>query len=341
VVGIAAAGACYTPAIPTPGVVPQSGQTFQRDGSAGGVVIRLPCDDPLTWAAARWDDEPWVLVDSDTSDGRIEGVLPGVPVGRHRIQVQTFSGLVHEAHDVGVGDVFPLLGQSNMMMQGIQIRASLSGGYVLPVQVAGGAPSLFEPAIDSLWFPACTSWCGSAWPLVADLVTTATGIPVGFVALAEGGTGLVAPADWAPGGGLWARAVQNVRVATGSTMQVRAVLWHQGEADAINGVEASAYRQALCAFAASLASELSGAPLVAGVIGRFPFAPEAQLAAIRQAQQDAAQSCPAVRAGPWTEDLPVNQWGHFGDAAIPELAARWCEALTPLYAAEGHTLACR
>jgi hypothetical protein len=332
---------CYPPALPTPTVVPQTGQTFQRDGVAGDVVIRLPCDDPLTWAAARWDDEPWRLVDTDTSDGRVEGVLPGVPIGRHRIQVMTFSGLVHEALDVGVGDVLALLGQSNMMMQGAQVNASQTGAHVLPVRLAAGAPSLFKPAVDSLWYPEITGWHGSVWPAVADRITAATGIPIGFVALAEGATGLVVPAEWAPGGSLWSRAVQNVRVATGSTMRARAVLWHQGETDAMNGVGEEAYGEALCALAASLAGETSDAPFVVGVIGRFPFATDAHLAAIRRAQQDAPQACPGVRAGPSTEDLPVNGWGHFSDAALPELAARWCEALAPLYAAEGYTISCR
>lgn len=328
--------------IPLAAVYPQEGQIFQRGATTGraDVVIAHP---PVAGSAvaARFDEGPWQIVETYAANG-ITGVLREVPVGWHRIDVQVrgLPGLLYSVAAVGVGDVFVLDGQSNMIMRGETPRVSLLGAQVLPRRVAKDATSVFKPAIDPLWTP--TGQQGSAWPLVADAITAGTGVPVGFVAVAEGATGLVDPPDWAVGHFFWDRMIANTRTATGGTGHVAAVLKDQGETDANHGVAYAAFKAALCGYPDALGAALGSAtPLVVSQTGTFSSVPESQLQAVRDAQRDAARECPQVYGGFATTDLPRDASGHYADPAIPELARRWCLAISelPLYA-QGPRPAC-
>lgn len=309
---------------------PQTGQIFQRDAAdLADVVIAHP---PVAGStvAARYDGAPWQVVETWAANG-IAGALRNVPAGWHRIEVQVkgVPGLLFAVEAVGVGDLFVLDGQSNMIMQGETPRVSLLGAHVLPRRLADGVTSLFKPANDSLWTPAGRH--GSVWPLVADAVTAGTGVPVGFVAVAEGATGLVDPPDWAAGGFFWDRMIHNVRTATGGAGRVAAVLKDQGETDANHAVSYGAFKAALCGYPDALAAALGApVPLVVAQTGLYPAVPDAQLQPIRDAQRDAALECPGVHGGFETTDLPRNDSGHYADAAIPALARRWCQAIAAL-----------
>jgi hypothetical protein len=323
------------PPLPMPDAAPLDGQTFQRDGASGEIPISLPVAQQHGGVWARVGGGPWQIIDADLGDGRADGVLTGVPVGRHAVEVRHSGGdLLWTATDVGVGDVYVLWGQSNMIMRGATRSATQTGARVLPVRIAAQAPTLFKPAVDSLWYSDPNPVPdGSAWPLVADAITASAGIPIGYVAVAQGATRLAVNPHWAVGRNPWNRMIGNTGVATAGTMRVRAVLGHQGEADAAHGASYAVYKDALCAFGTALAGEFSGLEaFVVAQIGAFPTASPVALEAVRQAQRDAALECPPITAGPVTVDLPIDATGHFGDAAIPELAARWCEALAPLYA---------
>lgn len=316
--------------IPLAASYPQAGQIFQRDASdLADVVIAHP---PVAGStvAARYDGAPWQVVETWAANG-IAGVLRNVPAGWHRIEVQVkgVPGLLFAVDAVGVGDLFVLDGQSNMIMQGETPRVSLLGARVLPRRLAADATSLFKPANDSLWTP--TGRHGSVWPLVADAITAGTGVPVGFIAVAEGATGLVEPPHWAVGGFFWGRMITNVQTATAGTGRVAAVLKDQGETDANRAVSYAAFKAALCGYPDALAAALGApAPLVVAQTGVYPAVPEARLQPIRDAQRDAALECPDVHGGFETTDLPRNDSGHYADAAIPELARRWCHAIAAL-----------
>lgn len=316
--------------IPLAAVYPQEGQVFQREASGrADVVIAHP---PVAGStvAARYDGAPWQVVETWAANG-ISGVLRDVPAGWHRVEVQVkgVPGLLFAVDAVGVGDLFVLDGQSNMIMQGETPRVSRLGARVLPRRLASDAASLFKPANDSLWTP--TGRHGSVWPLVADAITAGAGVPVGFVAVAEGATGLVDPPHWAPGGFFWDRMITNVRTATAGTGRVAAVLKDQGETDANQAVSYAAFKAALCGYPDALAAALGApAPLVVAQTGLHPAVPDAQLQLIRDAQRDAALECRGVHGGFETTDLPRNDSGHYADAAIPDLARRWCEAIAAL-----------
>jgi hypothetical protein len=235
---------------------------------------------------------------------------------------------LYEIPDVGVGDVFAIAGQSNAVMFTESLRTSTQISSTLPLQLA--EPDLFKWTADPLHLDSHIS--GSVWPLLADEITEQTGIPVMFVAAAENATGLVDPPDWVIDGFYWNRLIQNISVATADQMCIRALLWFQGETDALNEVSYGDYKTALGGLALALQAEMScPVPFVAGVIGTTLNASEAALVPIREAQRDAALELLDVLPGPETSDLPTRDGIHFGDAAVPSLLQRWCLALAPLY----------
>lgn len=357
---LAAVGAqCPKPAswqapLSFPSVYPQDGQTFQKNEGGGGEIIVSGDYGGVFPVEARWLGGAWTIVDPSPAGGRFSGALSVGSFGRGLLEIRAQDGAVlYAINNVGVGDIYALEGQSNAVMLGETPRISITGAFTLPVKVAPGAVSLFKQANDSLWRydPPATYGHGSIWPLLADKITLATGIPVGFVAVAEGATTLVHPqAQWAQGSFLWNRMINNIHVATADEGCVRAILSQRGEGDAANGVSYNVYKEAIFDFAAGMQSELScPTPLVVGQVGHYhqdnepPEAyieRESRLQAVRSAQIDAASEDEVILPGPYTADLPTIIGGHFGDGAIPELAARWCESLEIFYGGTG-SLNCR
>ncbi len=227
-----------------------------------------------------------------------------------------------------MGDVFVIAGQSNAVMMAQTHNTSLQPSTALPLQ--RNVPGLFKWTADPIHADLIPT--GSAWPLLADRVVGQTGIPMMFIPTALGSTALVSPSDWAVGGDLWQRMLDRIRLGTTDQMCVRAVLWFQGESDALHGVSKQAYRAALEEFGRELQAQLScPTPLVVARIGAFDAVPEVDLEAIRDAQTEAAAEHPVILPGPITADLPTWDGVHFGDAAMPELAERWCLALGAFY----------
>jgi hypothetical protein len=308
-------------------------QVFQRDSAASGAIpIEGVCSGLATGVQARFRGSAWVVIDAApdcTGAGTFQGVLTGRPTAQGSVDVRFTNRLsvTDSVTPVGIGDVFVIAGQSNAEMEGDNLQA-----FQHPTLLAGAYTrnDVFKLGDDPIHHSAASN--GSSWPLLATLLMGNEGIPVGFVATAVGSTGLLTPPDWEPGNesglGLYARLLEQVDEATHG-MGTSAVLWFQGENEALFHVAYADYLAALFALADAVYADL-GVPLVVGVVGKMPIDP-AFSEPIRQAQRDAAALHPNILAGPETQDLPVDPFFaiHFvSDFALRSIAERWCASLS-------------
>lgn len=110
--------------------------------------------------------------------------------------------------------------------------------------------------------------------------------------------------------------MRNISVGTGGVSRVTAVLYLQGETDAINDVLYEDYKSALMTFADALVAKLaSPAPVVVAQIGPHSSIYELKVRRIRLAQRDAAAENPNIIPGPcfadWVGDATRLHYDDF------------------------------
>lgn len=314
---------------------PRARFVYQQRGGVADLRVRGRYTGPWPGAVvARWGEGPWQLVDAALGpEGAFDGVLPARSIGRATLEVRLVTDWDARAEvpDVGVGNVVVLAGQSNIVgyFQGRSV--SRLGASVLTQRRAPLDPDGVIPAADPIHD--CEHVHGSLWPRLGDRLVAGTGAPLMFVAAGIGGTGLVVPADWAPGAWAYRQLIEQIERGTAGQRCPAAMLWMQGESDAVNAVPAGVYADALGAFAAAFEAEMAcDVPIVVGVIGRVESHPwvedPAHGEAIRQAQRVASLLGPHLRPGPETDDLALVNL-HYVDADVPVLLDRWCAALPP------------
>lgn len=272
---------------------------------------------------------PWQDIGTPT-DSRIAGRLD-LPAGWYAIELRATgaSGEIDRqtVRPIGVGEVFVTAGQSNSANHGLPPLA--------PVDPRVSARGLdgWRRAGDPQ--PIATGTGGSPWPPLGDALAAALDVPIGFVSVGWGGTRVD---QWLPGGTLYPRlrdALDGLR-PTGA----RAVLWHQGESDALAGTTTEDYVERLQTII-EVARLDTGFAMPWG-IARASFlpglAPEV-MAAVIAGQDIVIAADPLVFAGPPTDDLLGTQWRHdavhFNEAGLREHAARWERVVLAWMEAEG------
>jgi len=129
-----------------------------------------------------------------------------------------------------------------------------------------------------------------------------------IVKVAKGSTGLAADPralDWSPRSReLYADTTAQAAAAQrASGAPVAAILWMQGEEDAVSGAKAAAYGANLTAFVRAARRDWGDAPVVLGRIGAA--AREAHAAQVRRAQAEVARTEPRIRMVD-TDAFPVQ-----------------------------------
>jgi type 1 glutamine amidotransferase len=224
----------------------------------------------------------------------IDGKVVGVPVGGPYSVTCRFKlddGFVTSktVSPVFVGDLWVLAGQSNMEGVGDLIDVTPPHPRVSLLAMDGKWGQAEEPLhwlVDSpdpvhSGDPKTRAdrsrqthknrrrGAGLGLPFAVALVE-ATGVPVGLVACAHGGTSM---AQWSPaqkekgGASLYGSMLRQVKLAGG---KVRGVLWYQGESDA-NGEASKVYAKVFHDFIAAVRADLGQAdlPFYYVQIGRF------------------------------------------------------------------------
>lgn len=266
----------------------------------------------------------WQVID-DAPSGSSFAATVEVPSGWYRLELRaTADGELQDTthvEPVGVGEVFITAGQSN--------AANAGGALTTPrdPRVCARTEEGWRFAADPQ--PIANGEGGSPWPALGDLLAARFDVPIGFVSVAVGGTYVD---QWRPASrdGLYQRLV--FATDTVGPHGARALLWHQGESDALFGTSTEAYFRQLREVITSLRAD-AGWEIPWGV-AQVAFVPDlapAPQAAVRQGQDQVIAQVPGVFEGPLTDDLIGPQWRydgiHFNEEGLREHAARWNAAI--------------
>lgn len=225
-------------ALPSPGAniphdSPQDYQVFQRHSRLGGDVVfhgHAPADADVLEVRLTGESlegplpGQWQALPLDDQHG-YESTLPTASGGWYQVEIRALNGeqeLTHATvNHVGVGEVFVGAGQSNSTNYGEERLQPASG------MVSAFSGQHWQPADDPQPGANDTSSGGSFWPAFGDAMYERYQVPIGVTVTGRGGTSVK---SWQPGGELFQGMMS--RIERLGPQGFRAVLWHQGEADA-------------------------------------------------------------------------------------------------------------
>ena len=239
---------------------------------------------------------------------------------------------------IGIGEVFLVAGQSNSEATGESPQANPD---------LTSAASASADGIVSWRHKVDHGTLGSVWPAFLTLTQAKLKIPVAVVELGCGGTIV---SQWLPAASgavpatICGSALQNqgalysrLSRAARNVGRFRAVLWHQGESDAVAGTSASDYQSRLEAIIAQFATDVgtpvpwlvSNASFTPGALGTdtvaatcelkaAPIENRAKMLPIRSAQQNLWKNGRALR-GPDTDPY-IGPFYRFAEGACVHLS---------------------
>jgi hypothetical protein len=113
----------------------------------------------------------------------------------------------------------------------------------------------------------------------------------------------------------------------------RAVLWHQGESDALSGTSTELYSERLNSLIAQSREDAGfDVPWGVAIAAYLPSTSSRAEARVVAGQESVIEDDPLVFRGPLTDDLIGSRWRsdtiHFNEAGLREHAQRWADAIT-------------
>lgn len=223
-------------------------------------------------------------------------------------------------------DIYLLIGQSNMAGRGRleEVEPLCRPGILMFREGA------WQTAMEPLHQDTARAGIGLGMSFAHRLIEAYPGRSIGLLPCAVGGTPL---SRWEPGADLYQQALATARAA-GQAGTLRAVLWHQGENDALDEGLAGSYFERFAAMAASLRAELGNPnlPLVVGELGAFLSGdprfghPERINQALARAAL-ALPMCGLVSAAGLDHD---GDQVHFSALGLRELGNRYADAYLAL-----------
>jgi hypothetical protein len=156
---------------------------------------------------------------------------------------------------------FLMIGQSNMAGRGELSEAPARQCDKLYMLRMGRWQRLEEPVNpDRPIFSGLYHSGVSMASTFADTIALETGLPVGMIPCADGGTRIE---QWMPGEVLFDNAVMTTELA-GRTARLSGILWHQGESNCRKGDDPEAYGELLYQMLTALRERLGTVPLLLG-----------------------------------------------------------------------------
>lgn len=226
---------------------------------------------------------------------------------------------------VGVGEVFIVAGQSNVA--GWSESLFLGSSDNVRLGTLRGGEIRWRTADD----PQVVFGGGSVWPIVGQELSMKTGLPVGFINVAEGGPSI---REWQKGGRLYAQLLQTLRATR--PYYVRAILWAQGESD--SDLTSEQYAHYLSALIEGINEDLqSGQHRVPWVVARSSYKKGEVFAGPRDGV-DAVVRSGFAQAGPDTDLLgPEYREAdnlHFNAVGTRAAADAWAKVLVENFYSE-------
>jgi len=293
----------------------------------------------------------WRTIATDVAAGaEFAGTLPTEAGGWYQVQVRTTSGSEVAVDRVGVGEVFITAGQSNAGNYGEGPTAAQDdrvsawkGLSKAPIKSLGWQHA-DDPQPTASPF---TEVRGSPWPAMCDILAKRLDVPIGLIAVARGGTTIL---DW--NNFVTDVAYFQMRNALREVGPngVRAILWHQGEADTVVNTTRELYQSRFKTLIAESRREAGWN--VPWVVARASYVPWAQVGAVQRAlflddparfdaqilnivqAQNELINDPAnleVYPGPSTNDIQGVGWRwdqlHMTVAGLHEHGRRWAETV--------------
>lgn len=298
---------------------PVSYQTYQRNGSnQASISISGTYTGTPAAIEADFNGGGYATIDASPSGGTFSGTLSAQAAGQGTLTVRWTddTGVTDTVAYVGIGDVYLVAGQSNASGRGTNNQsyshASLRASMFREDQAWA---QLSDPTDSDDGLAA-----GSPWPLVATLAMADQSVPVAFITTADGGTGLVNPTnDWEVDG-TGVQYEDCIAIVTASGVNaIKAIIWYQGESDAVNGVSQASYNAALDALYTAFAADLPGGatPLICTMIGNIqgayvPAGGTGDIDKIRFAQKEAWDDNAGIYPGPVLIDIDLTDSGGDG-----------------------------
>ncbi len=319
--------------------------TIELEGTAAipekefTVETRIVNENTGAPATSALDWQP-AVADGNTFRARISGIPAG---GLYRLETRAhragnWCARGDFVHHLGVGDIYIIAGQSN------------ASGTARGVIDDGPEPGVHLYSQDERWRLAThpledsthtrhpiTIHGGfhghSPWLHFGKMIRHATGIPVGLIPTALGGSPLCrwvkragsdAPQD------LYENMLDMTGKATDGKMSVAGVLWYQGESDVADATRKT-YAEDFARFVANVRRECGSAelPFITVQLGRYVVECPDQAVlervwtAMRQVQREIARTVPGVYVVP-ALDVPLSDPIHnsaAGNVTIGERCA--------------------
>lgn len=224
--------------------------------------------------------------------------------------------------------LFLLAGQSNMSGRG---KPDATSKQTDPRVIAVGKQGEWKIATDPLHWDKSAAGTGIGRPLAAIIAASDPGITVGLIPTACGGSPIE---TWQPGK-YWDQTKSHPwddsMAAAKKAMKdgtLKAILWHQGEADSIPGKSAD-YEKSLEALIRRFRAELDAPdlPFIIGQLGRFPAKPwDKDHEVVDAAQQAVAKRLKNVAFVPIENPVSIGDNLHFDTPTLRRFAQGYAKA---------------
>ena len=271
---------------------------------------------------------PWQVVDNSPG-GSFTGNLTLPAGGWYQVEVRALNGMAETAlksvERVGVGDVFIAAGQSNAANHG------------LPRQTADDRVSTLVSLTTHQWRqandpqPIASGLDGSPWPPFGNALVAQNDMPVGIISVGNGGTPV---RSWLPGDTLYNRIRDALQFM--GPEGVRAVLWHQGESDALENTSTATYASRLNTIIAQSRVDAGwNVPWGVAIASYHDASSLAQQAAVVAGQHLVIDGDPLVFEGPNTDNFHNvgYLWDnvHFNGLGLQAHGQMWADAVTGFF----------